>query len=62
MIIGTLLDTDLYTGGNPSATMGPVTGLGEYTNANYFSASSGTKAGRGAVLGLTASLSTLNTR
>ncbi len=35
--IARLVDTDLYNGANPAATIQPLMGLAEYTNANYFS-------------------------
>lgn len=35
--IARLVDTDLYRGVNPEATIQPLMGLAEYTNANYFS-------------------------
>ena len=35
--IARLVDTDLYNGANPDATIQPLMGLAEYTNANYFS-------------------------
>lgn len=35
--IARLVDTDLYSGANPEATIQPLMGLAEYTNANYFS-------------------------
>lgn len=35
--IARLVDTDRYTGANPSLTTGALIGLAEYTNANFFS-------------------------
>src|SRR5260370_34111072 len=35
--IARLVDTDRYTGTNPSVTIGALIGLAEYTNANFFS-------------------------
>lgn len=35
--IARLVDTDLYSGANPDATIQPLMGLAEYTSANYFS-------------------------
>ena len=35
--IARLTDTDIYRGANPEATIQPLMGLAEYTNANYFS-------------------------
>jgi len=35
--IARLVDTDRYTGSNPSVTTGALIGLAEYTNANFFS-------------------------
>lgn len=35
--IARLFDTDRYNGTNPDATIQPLMGLAEYTNANYFS-------------------------
>ncbi len=32
-----LIDTDTYDGSDPSVTIGPAIGLGEFTNANFFS-------------------------
>lgn len=35
--VSALFDADVYTGSNPQATVAPLVGLAEYTNANFFS-------------------------
>jgi hypothetical protein len=35
--VARLIDTDRYSGSNPLITTGPLIGLAEYTNANFFS-------------------------
>ena len=41
--IARLIDTDTYTGDNPNVTIGQAIGIGEFSNANFFSEDTGNR-------------------